>query len=115
VSIFSEVLDPKSEIQNAAAAKLLLLAPLDPIIYDRRVTAALWDFDYTWEAYTPPHKRVRGHYALPILAGTEIVGDVDPKADRERKKLRIVSRRVRRGFRSAPAVAALAEFLGLRA
>lgn len=92
----------------------LLLAPLDPIIYDRRVTAALWNFDYTWEAYTPPHKRTRGHYALPLLAGTEIVGDVDPKADREKKKLRIVSRRVRRGHQVKEAVAALARFLGLK-
>jgi uncharacterized protein YcaQ len=92
----------------------LLLAPLDPIIYDRRVTSALWGFDYTWEAYTPPAKRVRGHYALPILAGTEIVGDVDPKADRAKGRLRVVSRRVRRGYRIAEAVAGLAAFLGLR-
>ncbi len=110
--MLSENRNQESKIENAAAP--LLLAPLDPIIYDRRVTAAVWGFDYTWEAYTPPAKRVRGHYALPILAGTDIVGDVDPKADREKGKLRIVSRRVRRGFRVAPAVAALAEFLGLR-
>src|SRR5207237_982038 len=32
---------------------LRLLAPLDPLIYDRRVTHALWGYDYTWEAYTP--------------------------------------------------------------
>jgi uncharacterized protein YcaQ len=100
---------------STAAAEPRLLAPLDPLIYDRRVTAALWNFDYTWEAYTPPHQRVRGHYALPILAGTEIVGDVDPKADREKKKLRVVSRRVRRGHRATEAVASLARFLGLRA
>jgi uncharacterized protein YcaQ len=92
-----------------------LLAPLDPLIYDRRVTERLWGFDYTWEVYTPAAKRVRGYYALPVLAGTEIVGHVDPKAEREAGKLRVVSRRVRRGHRVAPAVQALAEFLGLRA
>lgn len=91
-----------------------LLAPLDPLIYDRRVTAALWGFDYTWEVYTPPHKRVRGYYALPILAGEALVGHVDPKADREARRLRVVSRRVRRGHKVAPAVGALAAFLGLR-
>lgn len=112
VKLFSEIQDRDSQSENAAEP--LLLAPLDPLIYDRRVTAAVWGFDYTWEAYTPPAKRVRGHYALPILAGTEIVGDVDPKADREKGRLRVVSRRVRRGFRSAPAVASLAQFLGLR-
>ncbi len=91
-----------------------LLAPLDPLIYERRVTRTLWNFDYVWEAYTPAHKRVRGHYALPILAGTEIVGHVDPKADRATRRLAIVSRRVRRGHRVAPAVGELAAFLGLR-
>jgi uncharacterized protein YcaQ len=60
-----------------------LVAPLDPIIYDRKVTKRLWDFDYTWEVYTPPAKRVRGYYALPILSGTRIVGHVDPKVDRK--------------------------------
>lgn len=60
-----------------------LLAPLDPIIYDRKITRRVWDFDYTWEVYTPPAKRVRGYYALPILSGTRIVGHVDPKMDRE--------------------------------
>jgi uncharacterized protein YcaQ len=92
----------------------LLLAPLDPLIYDRRVTQALWGFDYTWEVYTPPARRKRGYYALPILAGLELVGHVDPKANRERRRLTIVSRRVRRGHRVAPALDQLAAFLGLR-
>ena len=91
-----------------------LLAPLDPLIYDRRLTGCLWDFDYTWEAYTPPAKRRRGHYALPVLAGLELVGHVHPRADREQRRLRIVSRAVRRGLAVAPAVRELARFLGLR-
>lgn len=91
-----------------------LLAPLDPLIYDRTVTAALWNFDYTWEAYTPPAKRVRGYYALPVLAGAELVGHVDPKSDRAQKKLTVVSRRVRRGYPVTASLRELAEFLGLR-
>ena len=91
-----------------------LLAPLDPLIYDRRVTAALWNFDYTWEAYTPPVKRVRGHYALPVLVGTEIIGHVNPRADRSQRKLVIASRRIRRGHRVAPALRDLALWLGLK-
>lgn len=91
-----------------------LLAPLDPLIYDRRVTAALWNFDYTWEAYTPAAKRVRGYYALPVLIGTEIVGHVDPKADRASRRLRVVSRRIRRGHTVAPGVREFARWLGLR-
>lgn len=91
-----------------------LLAPLDPLIYDRKVTAALWNFDYTWEAYTPPTKRVRGHYSLPILAGTELVGHVDPKADRAAGRLRIAARSVRRGHRLTDTLRAFAAWLGLR-
>jgi len=91
-----------------------LLAPLDPLIYDRRVTSALWDFDYTWEVYTPPAKRKRGYYALPVLAGTELVGHVDPKAHRETRKLKVVSRSVRRGHKVKDAIHALAHWLGLK-
>jgi uncharacterized protein YcaQ len=93
---------------------LHLLAPLDPLIYDRVVTSKLWDFDYIWEVYTPPHKRVRGYYALPVLAGTELVGHIDPKADREKRKLIVVSRRVRRGHAVAGAVRGFARWLGLK-
>ena len=110
VPLLLETANRPSETGNS----LTLLAPLDPLIYDRRVTAALWDFDYTWEAYTPPRKRVRGYYALPVLAGTEIVGHVDPKADRPTRRLRVVSRRIRRGHPVAGAVRDFARWLGLR-
>ena len=84
------------------------------MLYDRRVTSAVWDSDYRWEVYTPAHQRVRGYYALPVLSGGEIVGHVDPKADRERGTLGVVSRKVRRGHATAAAVRELAAFLGLR-
>ncbi len=92
-----------------------LIAPLDPLIYDRALTRRLWGFEYTWEVYVPEAKRVRGYYALPVLAGTELVGHVEPKADREAAKLKVVSRSVPRGIRSATAVRELATFLGLKA
>jgi len=108
-------------LESAAAGELApadgaprLLAPLDPLIYDRRITACLWNFEYTWEVYTPEAKRVRGYYALPVLAGEAVVGHVDPKADREAGRLRVMSRSARRGVKVAPAVAELAAFLGLR-
>lgn len=103
-----------SECSEQSTATPVLLAPLDPLIYDRRVTSALWQFDYTWEAYTPPSKRRRGYYALPVLAGTAIVGHVDPKADRPARKLRLMARTVKRGHKLAPALDELARWLGLR-
>lgn len=112
VPLFESV--SSDSVANGADATVRLLAPLDPLIYDRTLTSRLWSFDYTWEAYTPPHKRVRGYYALPILAGTDLVGHVDPKADRDARKLVTISRRVRRGHKVSAAVKDFAGFLGLR-
>ncbi|MGA2691522.1 MAG: winged helix-turn-helix domain-containing protein [Opitutaceae bacterium] len=106
------VLDQPDEAGREEAP--ILLAPLDPMIYDRRVTRGLWDFDYAWEAYMPAPKRKRGYYALPVLSGTELVGHVDLKADRERGRLGVVSRSVRTGHRTKHAVGLLARFLGLK-
>jgi len=91
----------------------LLLAPLDPIILNRTITSKLWDFDYTWEVYTPPDKRVRGYYALPILANNELVGYVDPKADRKSKKLTVVSSSAPECVSFSESVHSLAKFLRL--
>jgi hypothetical protein len=103
-----------STLSSPPSTSPLLLAPLDPLIYDRRLTSALWNFDYTWEAYTPPAKRVRGHYSLPILVGTELVGHVDPKADRAAGRLHVAARSLKRGHKSADAVRSLARWLGLK-
>ena len=51
-----------------------LLAPFDPVVWDRRRFELLWDWAYRFEAYTPAPKRVRGYYALPLLWRDEIVG-----------------------------------------
>ncbi|MEY4490175.1 MAG: hypothetical protein RIQ79_2683 [Verrucomicrobiota bacterium] len=102
---------------TGATSRPRLLAPLDPLIYDRGLTRKLWDFEYTWEVYTPPEKRRRGYYALPLLSGAELAGHVDPKADRKGGRLSVVGREARRGH-ADPAKAATAElavFLGLRA
>jgi uncharacterized protein YcaQ len=103
-----------STLSSQLSASPLLLAPLDPLIYHRRVTATLWNYDYTWEVYTPPARRVRGYYALPILAGTELVGHVDPKADRPARRLRVMHRSVKRGHKVADAITGLARWLGLK-
>ncbi|HEX2861698.1 MAG TPA: crosslink repair DNA glycosylase YcaQ family protein [Lacunisphaera sp.] len=109
------LLDGVSHPASSPSSRVpLLLAPLDPLIYDRRVTAALWNFNYTWEVYVPPGKRIRGYYALPLLVGTELVGHVDPKADRPARRLRVVGRFVRRGHKIAGTVRAFARWLGLR-
>lgn len=51
-----------------------LIAPLDNLIWDRKLIHMLFDFDYTWEIYTPASKRKFGHYVLPLLYGDKFAG-----------------------------------------
>ncbi|HVK80117.1 MAG TPA: crosslink repair DNA glycosylase YcaQ family protein [Verrucomicrobiae bacterium] len=51
-----------------------LLAPFDPVVWDRRRFEFFWNWSYRFEAYTPAAKRLRGYYALPLLWRDEIIG-----------------------------------------
>jgi uncharacterized protein YcaQ len=51
-----------------------LLAPFDPIVWDRRRFEMLWGWAYRFEAYTPVKKRLRGYYALPLLWRDRVIG-----------------------------------------
>jgi uncharacterized protein YcaQ len=51
-----------------------LLAPFDPLVWDRRRFEHLWGWAYRFEAYTPAPKRVRGYYALPLLWRDQVIG-----------------------------------------
>jgi len=63
--------------------RLEFLAPLDPMLWDRKLIEALWDFRYSWEIYTPADKRKYGYYVLPIVFGERLIGRIEPKADRK--------------------------------
>ena len=58
------------------------IAPLDPLLWDRRLLRDLWDFDYLWEVYVPAAKRRWGYYVLPILWGDRLVGRIEPRLER---------------------------------
>ena len=51
-----------------------LLAPFDPLVWDRRRFEHFWGWPYRFEAYTPASKRKLGYYALPLLWRDEIIG-----------------------------------------
>ena len=51
-----------------------LLAPFDPVVWDRDRFELLWNWVYRFEAYTPVAKRVRGYYALPLLWRHRVIG-----------------------------------------
>lgn len=61
------------------------LSPFDNLIILRNRTKTLFDFDYSLECYVPKHNRKYGYFSLPILWQGELVGLIDPKADRENK------------------------------
>lgn len=55
-------------------AVVRLLAPFDPVVWERRRFEHLWGWDYRFEAYTKPEQRRFGYYAMPLLWGYDIIG-----------------------------------------
>lgn len=68
-------------------ARTEFIAPLDNLIWDRRLIQELFDFHYKWEIYTPEKDRSYGYYVLPILHGEAFVGRIEVICNRKEKKL----------------------------
>jgi uncharacterized protein YcaQ len=64
-------------------SRTTLLSPFDSLIWDRRRASELFGFDLMLEAYTPAPKRQYGYFSLPILYRDQLVGRLDPKAERK--------------------------------
>jgi uncharacterized protein len=59
---------------DAPADTVRLLAPFDPVVWDRRRFELLWGWAYRFEAYTPGARRKLGYYALPLLWRDRVIG-----------------------------------------
>ncbi len=66
-----------------------LMAPLDNLLWDRKLIAELFDFDYKWEIYTPEVQRKYGYYVLPILMGERFIGRCEVVSDTRTSTLRV--------------------------
>ncbi len=109
---------------DEAPPSVTFLAPLDPLVWDRRLLRDLFDFDYVWEVYVPAEKRRYGYYVLPILFGNRLVGRIEPRLDRATRTVRILGIRFEDGFAPmaapgfvpalAAALDAYAAFVGAR-
>jgi len=55
-------------------ARVRIVAPFDPLVWDRRRFEHLHGWAYRFEAYTPAAKRQYGYYALPLLYGERVIG-----------------------------------------
>ncbi len=67
--------------------RLEFLAPLDPMLWDRKLVEAIWEYHYSWEIYTPAEKRKFGYYVLPMLYGEKMAGRIEAAADRKEETL----------------------------
>jgi len=68
------VLPPHEALEAECEDRLALLAPFDPVVWDRLRFECFWGWDYRFEAYTPPAKRRFGYYALPLLWRDDVIG-----------------------------------------
>lgn len=62
-----------------------LIAPLDSLIWDRKLIEQLFDYKYKWEIYTKKEKREYGYYVLPIVYGYEFIGRIEITLERKKQ------------------------------
>jgi len=64
-----------------------ILSPFDPLVIQRARLKLFFGYEHVFEAYVPKAKRRFGYFALPVLAGDEIVAVLDLKTDRAAGRL----------------------------
>lgn len=69
------------------ASRTEILAPLDNMLWDRKLIKKIFNFEYKWEIYTPVIKRKYGHYVLPVISGDRFIGRIEVVNDKKLKQL----------------------------
>ncbi len=76
-------------LQNEHSPQASFIAPLDNIMWDRRLLEQLFGFEYRWEVYTPLEKRKYGYYVLPVLYGDRFIARFEPVLEKRTRILTI--------------------------
>ncbi len=69
--------------------RVSFLAPLDNLLWDRKLIKALFNFEYKWEIYTPLTDRKFGYYVLPILYKDILIGRIEMVNNKKDKALEV--------------------------
>ena len=80
----------KTKDQNPSK-KISFIAPLDNLIWDRKSTKSIFDFEYVWEVYKPKKIRKYGYYVLPVLFGDEFIARIDFQYDKKSGDLTVAN------------------------
>lgn len=107
-------LDPAVRQPRRIEARALL-APFDPLIWERDRTERIFSFFYRIEIYTPVAKRKHGYYVLPFLLDDRLVGRIDLKADRARSMLMVPAAHLEAGIAARDVAAPMLDELRLMA
>jgi uncharacterized protein len=72
------VLQPAGEAARRGRHRTTLLSPFDSLVWHRKRTLRVFGFEHSLEAYVPQAERVHGYFTMPLLAGGQLLGRVDP-------------------------------------
>lgn len=67
----------------------VFLAPLDNLLWDRKLLAWIFDFDYVWEVYKKAGQRKYGYYTMPVLYGEHFIARIESAFDRKTATLTV--------------------------
>jgi len=82
-AILEEAADP------AWRKRCELIAPLDPLMWDRDLIEAVFGFRYRWEIYVPAARRQFGYYVLPMIRGDRFIGRVEAVVEKRSHTLTV--------------------------